>query len=765
MSFQWINRSIPRPDAEGKTTGETKFMSDLSLPGMLWGAILRSEQPHALIKSIDCSAAEKLPGVVAVLTHRDVPGLNGYGITVQDQPVLCQDKVRYMGDAVAVVAAETQQQARTALAAIKVEYESLPLVTDPVAAVENKPAKVHGGGNVYRLTRVENGDVEEAFQRASVIEENTYYTSRQMHGFLETEGGVAAIDQEGMITVWCGSHYPHRDQLQIARSLNYPREKIRVIANPVGGGFGGKDEITIQIHLALLTLKTGRPVKIVLSREESIVAGWKRHPMIIKIKTGADCEGRLLANQVTIYADTGAYASLGGSVLNVAVENASGPYRVPNVKKTGYCVYTNNGVAGAMRGFGDNQAAFAMETQMDLLAHRLGLDPMEIRLRNGLKQGDKAALGHTITQSIGTLPTLEAAAKWYGWQQREAWKSQSPRPWIKRGVGLATAVKGVGLGRGLVDISRAVIELDSEGCFTVAVGCPDIGQGNTVAFTQIAAESLCCDLSEVTTVNGDTLLTPDAGSSTASRSVYAAGNAIIDAATKMLELLKAEGARRLGVPPEELINRHSTLVSSKDPQVACTYKELAPALVNTGAHRVAGSFTVPVPDKGIEGAAGLPHLVYSAVTNVAMVEVNTLTGECEVIKVLSIPDAGRIINRQGLEGQAEGGVLMGMGYALCEDVVMEGGQVMTPNLSTYIMHTTLDAPESEIIPVEELEPSGPFGAKGIGEAISVAVTPAITNAIIDATGISVKSLPVTPEKLLAELRKSMSVGGTANITN
>lgn len=735
MDFKWINRTLLRQDAPAKTTGEIKFMSDLSFPGMLWGGILRSEHPHALIKSIDCEAARKIPGVAAVLTHEDVPGLNAYGIAVQDQPVLCSDKVRFIGDAVALVAAENRETVEAALAAIKVDYELLPLVDSPEEAVNNQPAMVHATGNLLLHTRVINGDVEEAIKVSDIIIENTYTTSRQMHGFLETEGGVASIDEQGRITVWCGSHHPHRDRLQIARSLNYPEEKINVVSNPVGGGFGGKDEITVQIHLALLTLKTGRPVKIALSREESIIAGWKRHPMKITLKTGAKKDGTLTFNDVTIYSDTGAYASLGAAVLNVAIENSSGSYRVPNVIKNGYCVYTNNGISGAMRGFGDNQATFAMETQMDLIARELGVDPLEIRLKNGLRQGDQAAIGHTLTQSVGTVPTLEGAGESPEWRDREQWKKASPKPWIKRGVGIATALKGVGLGRGIKDYSHATIEICPDGTFNVAVGCPELGQGNNIAFAQMAAEALGVEIEKVSVITGDTSLCPDSGTSTASRTIYAAGNAIIAAAEEMRKRLQETA--------------HSILGNNAE----WDYQLLARPMTERGIASVTGRFDVPVADKGIDGAPGLPHLVYSAITNVAMVEVNTLTGECCVVKVLSVPDAGRVINPQGLEGQNEGGVLMGMGYALVEDVIIDKGRFVTSDLSNYIMYTSLDTPEIRVLPVEELEPSGPFGAKGIGEAVSVAVTPAITNAIMDATGVTVASLPVTPEKLLQALKE------------
>ena len=754
MGFQWINQTVLRQDAPDKSTGETKFMSDLSFPGMLWGGVLRSGHPHALIKQINCDAARIIPGVVAVLTHMDIKGLNAYGIAIQDQPVLCFDKVRYQGDAVALVAAESRKLVKAALAAIEIEYQPLPLVVDPVAGANNEPSLVHAGGNVLLHTQVVNGDVEEAFRQADIVIENTYRTSRQMPGYLETEGGVAVPDENGGVTVWCGSHHPHRDRKQIARVMDYPPEKIRVISHPVGGGFGGKDEITIQIHLVLLAMKTGRPVKIVLSREESIIAGWKRHPMIIAMKTAATKDGLLTANQVTIHADSGAYASLGAAILNVAIENSSGSYRVPNVNKNGYCVYTNNGVAGAMRGFGDNQATFAIETQMDLIARELGLDPLEIRLKNGLLQGDRAAIGHTLTQSIGTIPTLKAVGQSRDWVERERWKKDNPKPWIKRGVGLATALKGVGLGRGITDVGRATIEIQADGCFTVAVGCPDLGQGNTVAFSQMAAEALSVDIKRIKIINGDTAQCPDSGSSTASRSIYAGGNAIVDAAGKMLDLLKNQASQILVMDIDELTCRNEAVVSGVPSGSCCAYSELAGELIKAESNIVHGLFVVPVADHGIDGAPGLPHLVYSAMSNLAMVEVNTLTGECRVVKILSIPDAGRVINTQGLEGQAEGGALMGMGYALTEDVVIAEGKVITTDLSTYIMPTSLDAPLIEVLPVEELEPSGPFGAKGIGEVATVAVTPAITNAILDATGVAVTSLPVTPEKLLKALRQN-----------
>ncbi|MEW6661604.1 MAG: xanthine dehydrogenase family protein molybdopterin-binding subunit [Bacillota bacterium] len=750
MTLKWIGKPVPRQDAGGKVTGATRFMSDLSFPGMLWGRVLRSRYPHALIKSIDTGEAARLPGVVAVLTHHDVPGLNGYGIVVQDQPVLCSDKVRYMGDAVALVAAETKEIAARALELIRVEYEELPGVFDPEEAMQAGAPQVHATGNIFRHTAVAHGDVEAAFAEADVIVENVYRTSRQMPAFLETEGGVALLDAGGLLTVWCGSQYPDRDVIQIARALGMANEKIRVIANPVGGGFGGKDEVTIQIHLALLAMKTMRPVKIVLSREESVVTGWKKHPMVIRMKTGARRDGSLVAHQVTIVSDTGAYASLGGTILNSAIEHCSGPYRVPNVQVDGYCVYTNNSVSGAMRGFGVNQVTFAMETQMEILAEKLAMDRLAIRLKNGLQQGDKGALGNDLVTAMGPVPTLAAAGATDLWRQREVYKANPSRPWKRRGVGLAAAIKGCGLGFRLPDFGTATIELLPGGYFRVGVGCPEIGQGNSIAYAQMAAEVLGCPVDQVEVVTGDTAATPDSGTSTASRSVYVAGNAIIIAGQRMRERLREVAAAELNVPAGE-IDLCEGLAAAGGKSIS--YTQLAARMLAGGKDcRELGRFHSPKADQEIAGAYGLPHLVFGTHAHVVLVEVDTLTGQVEVLETVALPDAGRVINRQGLEGQSEGGTLMGMGYALSEEVVLEKGVTKTLNFNNYIIPTAVDAPPVATIPVEVMEQTGPFGAKGIGEAVCISITPAITNAIYDAVGVRITELPANLERVLAGMQ-------------
>lgn len=759
-SHQWIGRSVPRIDAKDKVTGATKYAGDIILPGMLWGGVKRSEYPHALIKKIHTEKARLIEGVAAVLTHEDIPGLNGFGIVVQDQPVLCKDKVRFVGDAIALVAAESEESMSNALNAIEVEYEPLPVVTDPISAVSS-PILVHeekpwqfADGNVFWKNTIEQGDIEAAFKDAHLIIENTYRTSRQMPGFMETESGVAAIDGDGDITIWCSGQHPHREQMQVARSLGYPMEKIRIISNPVGGAFGGKEEITVQIYLALLALKTGMPVKIIFSREESIVCGLKRHPMVIKIKTAVSEKGELLANDVTIYADTGAYASVGFGVLSLTMEAACGPYRIPNARVTGYCVYTNNGISGAVRGFGTPQAAYAMENQMNLIAARLGIDPIELRLKNALSRGDKAPLGYSITQSLETKAVLKKMRHSVIWKERANWKGKNKKPSIKRGIGIAIGIHPVGYGKNLPDTGRADIRINKDGRFRIACGCPDLGQGNATCYTQIGAEALRCPVSMIDMVFGDSRLAPNSSASSSSRAVYATGRAIVDGAEKMLKSIIDTASVIYGIEKDDLLIKNSNVFHRQSMKKICSYKEIAPFIIEKGTDTCEGVFDVPNAAAPFE-AYCIPHHVYSVIGNIVMLEVDTDTGQCQIQRIVSIPDCGVVINPKGLEGQAEGGSLMGAGYALLEDVVVKDGITLTDEFSTSKIYTALDAPKILVLPVEGYEESGPFGAKGIAEAVTVAVAPAITNAIYDATGTLPNSIPVTSEKLFMAIAKNL----------
>ena len=750
--LRWVGKAVANPDALDRATGRAKFYSDLHLKDMLYGRVLRANRPHALIKRIDTSGAQALPGVVAVLTHKDVQGTNRYGIVIPDQPVLCEDKVRYEGDAVALVAAEDPETAQRALDLIKVDYETLPVVSDPIEAMKPDSPRVHEAGNIYRRGHIRNGDVESAFKQCAVVVENMYRTGRQMHMFLETEAGVGFLDENGNVVIYVGGQAPYRDQLQIARALGIPREKIRVVSSIVGGAFGGKDEITVQIHLALLALKTKRPVKMVLSREESGIAGLKRHPVIITARTGALPDGRLLANQVRIVSDTGAYASLGGMILDVSMETCCGPYNIPNVDIEAYCVYTNNGFSGAFRGFGAPQSIFAMESQIDMIAEELHIDKLEIRKRNAIREGDVSTFGVKIPGSIGIHETLEVASKSDLWIHRDAHKAQPSELWCKRGIGIACALKGFTFGA-LPDFGAASITLNEDGTFTVGVSCPDMGQGNVTAYAQIAAEELRCRLDDVRIDSADTGLAPDTGGSSASRSLYVGGNAIVRAAEKMRALLLSLASQMLGEPESKLECRDKEVIVNGDLKRIVTYASIAAhARANGTQRRVEAGFDVPRFERPIEGTIEIPHWSFMYATAVTLVEVDTLTGKTKTLRFLIAPDSGKVINPQGFTGQCEGAVVQGLGYALTEDAIINDGHLETPNFTTYLIPTIMDAPDIEVMPVETYEKTGPFGAKGVGEIALVPVAAAISNAIYDATGVRPFTLPITPERLFNALQ-------------
>jgi CO/xanthine dehydrogenase Mo-binding subunit len=727
----------------------------MTLPNMLYAKVTRSQHPHALIKSINTARAETLPGVVAVLTHKDVPGLNGFGILIPDQPVLCSDKVRYLGDAVAVVAAETLEAAEKAARLVEVEYSPLPVVSDPFEAMKPNAPKVHEKGNILRHSTVHVGDVNEGFRRAATVVENTYKTGRQMHMYLETEAGVAMLDENERLVLYTGGQSPYRDQMQISRALGIKPEEIRVISTPVGGAFGGKEENTVQIHLALLARKTKRPVRMVWTREESGVVGMKRHPMVVTMKTATDKEGRLVANQVRIVADTGAYASLGPTVLDVAIENSCGPYRVPNIDIDAYSVYTNNGVAGAFRGFGSPQVNFALESNMDILAERLGIDRLEIRKKNVLRQGDTAAFGYKLQGSVGIYETLLRAENSELWRNRESYKSEVSASWCRRGIAVSTAVKGFGFGA-LPDFAAASIQITPTGKFVVGVSCPEIGQGAITAYSQIAAEALHCDIADTYIASADSDLSPDTGTSSASMALVRGGNAILAAAHKMNELLLEAVSKMTGEQKADLELNESRITSKRNAKKAATYIEIAQFLLSSGSEtKVVTGYNVPRVDKPVEGSIEIPHLAYMYATALALVEVDTLTGSTKVLKFFLSTDSGKVINPQSYTGQCEGAIVQGLGFALTEETQIDDGISKTNNFTTYIIPTICDVPDIQIESVETYEKIGPFGAKGLGEIGTIPVGSVVANAIYDATGARLFTIPATPERVYKAISERM----------
>jgi len=753
---RWVGKSVARRDGRGKVTGETKFFSDMTVPNMLYAKVARSKFAHAMIKKINVEKAKAIPGVVAVLTYRDVPKLNAFGILIPDQPVFCFDKVRYFGDAIAVVAAENPEAAQKAVDAVEVEYEPLPVVGDPLEAIKPDSPKVHEKGNILRHSTVRVGDVEAAFREAAVVVENTYRTGRQMHMYLETEAGLAMLDESGKIVLYAGGQSPYRDQMQICRALGIKPEDVRVISTPVGGAFGAKEENTVQIHLALLTLKTKRPVKMVWSREESGVTGIKRHPMIVTTKTATDRNGRITANKVRIVADTGAYASLGPTVLDVAIENSCGPYRIPNIDIDAYSVYTNNGVSGAFRGFGAPQVNFAIESNLDIIAEKLGVDRLEIRKINALREGDVGPFGYKIQGSVGLYETLIKAENSDLWRNRGHHKSQSASPWCKRGVAVTAAVKGFGFGA-LPDFAAASIQITPAGKFVVGISCPEIGQGAVTAYSQIAAEALHCDIADVYIASADSQLAPDTGTSSASMALVRGGNAILSAAPKMNELLLQTASQIIGVGVGELRFSDSQIYQAENRAKSVSYTQIAQYLNERRSEtKVVAGFEMPRVDKPVEGSIEIPHLSYMYSTAVALVEVDTLTGSTKVLRFFLSTDSGKMINPQSYTGQCEGAVVQGLGFALTEETQIENGVIKTNNFTTYIIPTICDVPEIQIDPVETYEKLGPFGAKGLGEIGIIPVGSVVANAIYDATGARLFTLPATPERVFQAIKDKES---------
>ncbi|MGB9722589.1 MAG: molybdopterin cofactor-binding domain-containing protein [Chloroflexia bacterium] len=746
-----IGRSLPRPDVRAKVTGRARYAADLRFEGLLYAAVLRSAHPHARILRLDVERARTMPGVVAVLTADDIPGRRTHGVLRPDWPVLVGvgEKVRYIGDALAVVVAETPAQAEEARAAVAVEYEVLPGVFSPEAALAEGAPQVHEGGNLLKHIRVRKGDVAAGLAQAEVIVEETFRTPTVEHAFLEPEAAVAvpelAPGQEG-VTVYVGSQIPFADREQVAASLSLPLERVRVVQTAVGGAFGGKEDISVQIHAALAAWKTGRPVKLVLSREESIRVHPKRHATTIHLRVGATREGRLTAVQAEIYGDAGAYASLSEAVMTRTATHAAGPYIVPNVAVDCYAAYTNNPPSGAMRGFGVPQATFAIETALDMLAEKVGLHPLELRRRNALRPGATTATGQLLRESVGLLETIDRVEEAVRSLGEEVLLPSGPDR--RRAWGFACCMKNVGLGGGVPDSAGATVLVTEEGRLSVRIGAAEVGQGVVSIAAQIAAEVLGVPLERVDMVVGDTLLTPDGGATTASRQTFVTGNAVQLAAEEVRAILAGAASEALDCPPDRLAFVEGTIVSPEGRRL--TLAEAARLAREEGRPAQSTRIYTPPPTTPL-GEPGDDHFAYGFATQAALVEVDLRSGSVRVLKVVAAHDVGRAINPQAVIGQLEGGVVMGMGYALSEELVLEEGQVRNADLRRYRLPRAPLIPEVIPILVEAHHSEGPFGAKGVGEITSIPTAPAITSAIYAAAGVRITRIPATPERVLEAL--------------
>ncbi|MEM0123444.1 MAG: xanthine dehydrogenase family protein molybdopterin-binding subunit, partial [Conexivisphaerales archaeon] len=701
-----MGRSIPRLDSIEKVSGILKYFGDINIRGMLYGSVFRSPVPHANIISVNLTDSLKLQGLVVGLTVKDIVGVNAYG-PYDDAPILASKRVRYYGEPIAIFAAETPEAANEAVRSVRFTYSELPVVENIEESVNNK-FQVHENGNVADSAIFSRGNIEDAERSSAAVVDNTYETGFQKHMYLEPEEGVAYYDGEGILTIMYGGQNPYGDRKVAARALNISESKVRVISYPTGGSFGGKEESAFPAHLALLAYYTKRPVGIFYSREESGIAGPHRHASKITLSTGADKNGKLTFNKAKVYADTGAYKIWGPNVLDTIVETVNGPYRYKAVKLEGYLMYTNNGLSSAFRGFGAPQGNFALESNIDELSSKLGIDPLEFRLNNLLNDGETAPLGNTARRMGGVRKALEVAI------ERRIHVEEAGLPWyIKKGVGISLGMKGVAYGGDADDPSSAAVEILDEGKVVIYFSNTDYGQGINTGHAQIAAEKLQINPSHVKFVNADTLNTPDSGSSNASRSTVTSGKAIELACEEALAYLKLVAADKFGTTPESV--RYSNGQFLFEGKSISLYEAAALARKNRGNARFEKTYYAPKVDKPVKGMREAPRFFNSFSLLIVETTVDQLLGKIKVDRARAFVDAGRLINPVIAQTQVEGAMVQGLGYALTEELVYKKGIPQNLNYTTYIVPTVTDVPKMEIEFVDYEEPLGPFGAKGVGE--------------------------------------------------
>ena len=726
-----VGERLRRPDAPDKVKGSARYIEDLSFAGSLHAAALRSPHAHARIEELDVQKARGLAGVHAVLTAAEIPGKNLVPLIQADWPVLADQEVRHVGEAVALVAAESPEAAAAALRAIEVRYEPLPALLDPEEALAK--------GEILAHWKVRRGAVAEAFARTDVVVvEGTYHTPYQEHAYIEPNGMIALPDGAGGVLVYGSMQCPFYVQKAVAAALGKDLAQCRIVQTVTGGGFGGKEDAPSLpgAHAALLAMATGRPVRMIFTREEDMAVMSKRHPGRIRCRTAAAPDGTLVACEVDYLLDGGAYATLSPVVLFRGAVHACGPYRVPHASVEARAVRTHKIPCGAFRGFGEPQVVFASESQLDLLAERLSIDPLELRKKNALRAGDETITGQKLTVSVGFDEVIDRVAASADWAKKRALYKQDQGP-RRRGIGVAACYYGVGLGAlgKHLNPAGASLVVSPDGSVSVAVGTTEIGQGMIAVLSQIAAEALSCPLEVVKVVEADTSRVPDSGPTVASRTTIMSGNAIRDAAAKIRAAMEPVIA--------------DAGLSWREAVALCVQKQ-----VGLAAH---GWAVPPVTTFDLETGQGDAYICYAFSANIVELEVDRETGETRVLRVHSGHDVGKCINPTTGEGQVEGGVVQGLGYALVEEHQLKDGRIVNDQFSTYIIPTPLDVPEIETILVEHAYPWGPYGAKGLGETPLIGVAPAVTAAIHHAVGVRVFEIPATPERVLLAIERALGL--------
>jgi CO/xanthine dehydrogenase Mo-binding subunit len=753
-----VGKPLRRVDALGKAVGATVYAGDFSMPRMLHAKVFRSTEASARLRRVDVSRARALPGVVCVLTGADVPEARLVsdmpGQTGQKQrsgsdvPVLASERVRFYGEPIALVAAETLEIAERALQLIEVDYEPLPGVYDPLEAMRPGAPMLQAPDNVVARWKIRKGNLDAGFAAADVIVENTFRVPYQEHAYIEPEAGVAWVDERGVITIRVSTQVIEHFR-SIARAVGVPQNKIRIQGTMVGGGFGGKEDVTVEIYLALLAKATNRPVRLIYTREESIYAHSKRHPYVITHRTGVKKNGRITAAKIDVISDSGAYPYLSPYVLLYTAVMAPGPYRVDNLLVEAATVATNNPFTSAFRGFGGPQACFAYEQQMNAIARKLGLDPLEVRKVNYVHTGDATSTGQAIESAAWLEETATRAMDALGD------KTPGSGP-VKTGQGFSSYFQSYGRIMWLHDTSQAWVGVELDGTVTVRAGVPDLGAGQANSLCQITAEVLGVPLDRVSIYCTDSATTPLSGTSTATRQLYMSGNATLMAANNVRGVLLDRASKHFEEAPDRLDMADGRVFAKNDPAQSIPLADLAKLCAGEGLPLAnlalfKAPFVDPIDPETGQGRI-FPDFTFGAYA--VEVAVDTETGQVTVLKASACHDIGRAINRAAVEGQIAGGGMQGLGYALTEDLIVEKGVIQTPSFSEYLIPTSMDFPTTRVIALESGTGVGPFGAKGIGEPSLTPVGPAVAAAVADATGVSLHELPLTPERVLRALDKA-----------
>ena len=743
-----IGRSLPAGDSSAKAKGLTRFLEDITLPGMLHAKMVFPGRPHALVKRVSLARALSVSGVAAIATAESVPGRNRVGVVMDDQPLFAGERVRYEADCVAIVAADCLEVAESAASLVDIDYEDLPPVLTIDQARSGSAPHIHDEGNLAVEHTVATGDVAKGESESAWVVEEVLWSPVQEHAYMETLGALAIPSADGSMEMHVPSQCPFYVRDAVARCLGILQSQVRVLQLPIGGGFGGKEDVPSELsaRVAVLAAITGRPVKIVLTREEDVAYSSKRHPMQLSYRMGCGRDGRIKFADIEIRADVGAYATLSPIVLFRSAVHAAGPYEIPNVRIKAYGFYTNSPPKGAMRGFGTPQVAFACESMIDHLARCAGIDPLEMRLRNALKAGSRTASGQVLDESVGFGETLARAGSLLG-SHSDRFKPRKVGKDVIRARGIASMFYGVSLGAigRALDRGTAKVGITADGSVSVFIGCTDMGQGAHAVIAQIAAEALGIEPDNVTVNLVDTDAVADSGPTVASRTTVMSGNAVLDACAKIKAQILEVASSVLGGPA--VYDRTGSLIINPRTGRGVAPADMIRECSSRGLDLTATGLYVP-PECSVDRQTGQgkAYYVYSFATDIAEVEVDTATGKVEVTGLTAIHDSGRIINPLTASSQVEGGVAQGIGLALREKYRVEGGRVSSGDLSTYLVPTALDVCDNMRVEfIECLSPDGPYGAKGLGEPAIIPVAAAIANAVSNALDVRVTALPIEPD--------------------